>query len=413
MRRRLVAALAGLSIATLLFAAIPRAVIVTSLVRQRQEQSLERSVVLFGQVIDSRLAAGEPVTAEGLGALLEDGEYVAVRFADGRRVEVGTQDVDGTTATRPLASGGEVTLSVSDAAIDQQVADALESLVLLAVAAVLFALLVALVLSRRLVRPFLDLASHAEALSPDSEDPAPRSGLPEAERIADALDASRARAATLLRREREFSANASHQIRTPLSALRVRIEDLTLWPEVPDDVRTELVASLDDIGRLSATVTDLLELARSGGMGGWRPLDLHSVAGDTVLRWSDAYAAEGRELALEPVATRIVVRTSEQAIGQVLDVMLENALVHGRGRVTVSVEDTGDLLALRVGDEGHVDRALARRMFERNVRSAQSRGSGIGLALAATVAEAVGGRVRLRSTDPMVVELSLARDGEA
>jgi signal transduction histidine kinase len=98
---------------------------------------------------------------------------------------------------------------------------------------------------------------------------------------------------------------------------------------------------------------------------------------------------------------------SERAVHLVLDVLFENALSHGDGVVEVSTVHLGDRAALRVADEGRIEGSLGADAFEREVRSSQSTGSGIGLALARTIAESAGARLHLQSTEPTVFELTL------
>jgi signal transduction histidine kinase len=243
------------------------------------------------------------------------------------------------------------------------------------------------------------------------DDVAPRSGVPEADQLADALDRSRLRIAELVRREREYSSNASHQLRTPLAALRLRLEDLRLWPDQPGPVRDELDAALGEVDRLSGTITDLLELARSGGIGAWSDVDLCQVVETAGERWQDRFARAGRRLVVSAGDDRPIAATSEGAVDQILDVLLENALHHGRGFVDLQVQHLDTHVVLRVCDEGEVDRSVGSRMFQRFFRSSQSTGTGIGLALAGSIADSVGARLRLASRNPTVFELVLPLSG--
>jgi signal transduction histidine kinase len=413
MRRRLVVALVGVALGTLLLYAGPRAFMITDMVREREELGLERTASLITEAIDLRLAGDLPVDRRQLDSLLTGREDLAIRarLADGTELQAGAAGLRPKQVTSALDDGGTVTVSLSSDAVDERVADALVPIAGFGVAATAFAVAVAFLLARRLATPFTRLAHHAELLGIDDARLAPRAGVPEADELADALDRSQARIAELLRAEREFSSNASHQLRTPLSALRLRIEDVSTWPETSPDVRTELDAALGEVDRLADTVTDLLELARSGGIGGWRELDLHHTATEAAARWRDRFAEAGRRVHVHPDPGAGLASSSDRAVHHVLDVLLENALAHGAGTVDVRIEDRGEHLALRVADEGSFDRTLTERAFERRARSSASTGSGIGLDLARSIAASAGARLTLVSQEPTVLELTVPRHG--
>jgi signal transduction histidine kinase len=210
-------------------------------------------------------------------------------------------------------------------------------------------------------------------------------------------------------RDAEFSANAAHQLRTPLAALRLRLEDLTMWPQVDSEVKAELVAALAEADRLADTIDDLLSLARSGTIGNADSIDLAVLAESAAWRWQRGFEDRGRTIVVEATSTEIP--SSRGAVLQILDVLLENALVHGSGDATVvaGVGPAGPLL--RVSDEGAVDDEHAARLFERSYRSATSLGSGIGLAICQTLAGAIGARLRLAEQRPTTFELTFRRPG--
>lgn len=409
MRRRLLAALVGVAVATLLLYAGPRAFLIADMVRDREQLGLDRTADLIVDAVDVRDATGLPTTEADVRALIRGREDVGVTIVrpDGTRIAAGEVGDAASVAVRRLDGGGEVRVSLSADAVDDRVADALVPVLIFGAASIGFAVLVALVLARRLARPFAGLAAHADRLDLDDESPAPRAGVPEADQIADALDRSQRRLAELLRSEREFSSNASHQLRTPLAALRLRIEDLSTWPQVDDEVRTELDAALVEVDRLADTVTDLLELARSGGIGGWRELDLEGTVAAAVARWEGRFADAGRRIVAARSGGAVRVTGSERAVHHVLDVLFENALTHGAGVVDVAVQEVDGNGVVRVADQGSFDRAMTTAAFTRRARGSASTGSGIGLDLARSVAESAGARLRLVSHTPTVFELVL------
>ena len=152
----------------------------------------------------------------------------------------------------------------------------------------------------------------------------------------------------MLSRERAFAADASHQLRTPLAGLRAAIETELVFPR--PDPSVLLDEALDDIGRLERTITDLLTLARTP-----RPEDATSSMADVqrTLRdnWHGRYAAQGRRLVIDlDVDTSLCGHLS--IICQVLDVLLDNALVHGAGATTVTSALAAETITISVTDEG-------------------------------------------------------------
>lgn len=414
MRRRLIAALAGIAIATLALYAGPRVFMISDMVRDREEVGLERTTDQVAEALDLRQSTGLPVDGPSLAPLAaRDDIELRLSLPDGAELRAGTVQRPGATTTRTLSDGTVLTAVLASETVDDRIADALVPVVVFGVIAVAFAMLVAVWLSRRLALPFARLAQHADRMALDDGATAPRAGISEADQIADALDRSRRRVAEVLRSEREFSSNASHQLRTPLSALRLRIEDLVTWPEVPDDAKVELDAALAEVDRLADTVTDLLELARSGGISGGHEMDLPVTVAAAAARWLDRFRDAGRDLLLGPGAIDVRAWGSERAVNHVLDVLFENALAHGEGTVDVTVQAVDGTGVVCVADEGSFDRTMTSAAFERRARSSSSSGSGIGLDLARTIAESSGARLRLASLTPTVFELVLPLDRSA
>lgn len=412
MRRRLIVALVGVAVGTLLLYAGPRAFMIADMIRDREQLGLSRTADVVAEAVDLRLGAGLDVDDADLEQLLagrSDLQIVA-ELGSGTSLRAGAVDDAAAEERRALLDGGTLLVALDATSVNRRIADAFVPIAAFSLAAIAFAVVVALVLARRLSTPFVRLAAHAELLGVAEPGPAPRTGVPEADELAASLDRSQARIAELVRSEREFSSNASHQLRTPLAALRLRIEDVTLWPETTPEVRNELAAALGEVDRLADTVTDLLELARSGGIGAWGELDVHRSAEVAARRWQGRFDAADRQVVVHPPAATIRVSTSERAVDHVLDVLLENAIAHGAGTVDVTVQDLGDRVVLRVADEGRFDEALTDRAFERRARSASSGGSGIGLDLARSIARSAGGRLALVDPDPTTFELSLPHD---
>jgi len=250
--------------------------------------------------------------------------------------------------------------------------------------------------SRRLSRPVQALAAAATRLGHgDFSVRAEPSGVTEVDAAADALNATAGRLGELLARERAFSADASHQLRTPLTRLRLRLESALDRAGIGDG--DTIQAALADIDHLEATVEELLTLARDVAPRRER-LDLPALLADVERRWHGTLAAAGRRLHVIVETGLPPVEASAAALRHVLDVLVDNAAEHGAGTVTIHARPTAGALAVDVTDEGPGPPGPEEDFFRR--RSETATGRGIGLALARSLTEAEGGRLVLARPGP-------------
>jgi len=280
----------------------------------------------------------------------------------------------------------------------------------LALGAVAIAWLIAHRLSRRIVGPVERLAVAAERLGDGdfSVRTAP-SGIAEIDAANTALDRTAERLGDLVERERAFSADASHQLRTPLTGLQLGLEAALGTPDA--DLRLALGDALGTARQLESTVSELLALARDKPRGS-QTLDIETLMNELRTRWNGLLAAAGRPLRI--VVDRDIPHTcvSRAAVNQILDVLIDNAIRHGRGPVTVTVRDAEQALAIDVSNEGPPITGDPRELFRR--RSADAEGTGIGLALARRLAESEGGRLVLSAPDaPRFTLLAPADNSDA
>jgi signal transduction histidine kinase len=258
----------------------------------------------------------------------------------------------------------------------------------------LMAAVAAAALTRRGLRPLRRLADAAGEIE-QTADPTKR--LPEpavADELAQLSGVLNRMLAALERAregERRFLADASHELRTPVTALLGNVEFAARHgadPEVLAEIR-------GDAARLARLVDDLLVLERAGAAEpDLEPLALDELARAVVRDHEEA----GDRVMLEQLEP-VQVRAEPGSLRRVLENLIENALVHGPpdGRVAVSVTARDGRALLSVRDEGPgPDPAEAERLFERFRRgadAAQRPGSGLGLSIAAAVSERHGGRV--------------------
>jgi signal transduction histidine kinase len=312
----------------------------------------------------------------------------------------------------PLLTGERVTGAIraqrSDAVVVRRSHRAWLALAAAAVAVLSLALLAAVALGRRLARPLEQVAVAAGRLGDgDFSVRAPRGGIGEVDAVADALDLTSARLEDLVARERAFSADASHQLRTPLAALRLELETLELRAAHPQ----ELERALTEVDRLQATIDTLLAVARDNPRRD-AACELVALLTEIEQRWRGRLAEHARRLTLSLPAggASVAVRAGGRVVGEILDVLLANAERHGAGAVAIELRIVDDRWAeIVVGDQGP-GFADAQSAFDR--RSASSDGHGIGLALARSLAHAEGGRLTIAAAGPAPrVALTLPRSG--
>lgn len=394
MRRRLLVSTVGIAVLVAVLLGVPMGVLLDRLAYSTARSQAERQAVSVGLALEPALVSGRVPTPAFLDAVVGEQEQLSLITPEGRVITGGSVEGSAITVAAPGPAGTRIQLSTSDDDVRRELRRSWAALAGVALVGVAAAVALALVQSRRLSGPLLRLRRQAERIGAgDFTVTAPRAGLPEVDAIAAALDDTAARIAGLVDAERSFSANASHQLRSALTGLVLRLEHLVDHDD--DAVRAEAGAALQQADRLLATIEDLLRLARTGRAGDQRTVDLHTLAREHVEDWSARFGAHGREIELTG-APPVPARVSPGGMGQALDVLLDNALTHGAGTVSVRVERSEVFAQLVVADEGGgVEDGVD--LFRRGTADD---GHGLGLALARTLVESDGGSLDLVSRRP-------------
>ncbi|HEV7452877.1 MAG TPA: HAMP domain-containing sensor histidine kinase [Pseudonocardiaceae bacterium] len=260
---------------------------------------------------------------------------------------------------------------------------------------------IATVTARRLAEPLQDVADRAARLGAGDFrlEPA-RHGIPELDRVAELLDTSAAALAELVQRERDLVGDVSHQLRSRLTALQLRLDELAGHPDPATAAEAE--AALEQAERLGAVLDDLVRATEEARAATAEPVALAELLGEVVADWQAQADAERRALRLR-VADGLVARVTPGRLREAIGVLIDNALRHGAGVVTLSARPGGvgpdRMIVVEVTDGGEgVPEELAPHVFIRGVSGASS--TGVGLALARALVEADGGRLELSSARP-------------
>ena len=295
---------------------------------------------------------------------------------------------------------GAVRVTQSNAAVSERVRRNVLVVVGVGLAALALGLGLAWVLAGSLARPLRALATTARRVEDGELDArAEVTGAREQQEVAIAFNEMTDRLGQVLEAQREFVGNASHQLRTPLTGLRLRLEAAGLKS---DDaaVRHELELAEAEVERLTRLLNSLLTLARGGDRPTLRtPASLRGASESAYERWLPRAEATGHTLALEGDGDALV-RAADEDVAITLDNLIENALVYAPAgtKVTVTWDRNGHLAVL---DEGPgVPPGEERRLFERFRRGRSDRpGTGLGLAIVEALARRWGGSASISTRD--------------
>ena len=445
MKRRLLVGYLAIAVFVLVLLEIPLALSYARVERQALSDKVERDAVALASLTEDALERGVPVppqvrrTARDYGA--ETGARVIVVDGSGRAVvdsaptgnrdfstrpeilqALGGRIATGTRPSRtldtnllyvavPVASSGvvhgAVRITYPTAAVDRRIHRYWSLLAVIAVVVLGAAAAVAALLARWVTRPLDRLEAAAESIGGgDLTARAPTEGPPEVRRLARTFNTMASELDALLRSQDAFVADASHQLRTPLAALRLRLENLER--DLGGDDMGEVQGALAEVERLAALVDGLLTLARADrAPSSPQAIVLEGVVEERIAAWSAL--AEERTIALQVDLERDVVALATGGrVEQMLDNLLANAIdVSPEGAtVTVSTGTVNGWAELHVADEGPgMSESERRRAFDRFWRARDGAdGFGLGLAIVQRLATADDGEVTLETATSGGVE---------
>ena len=439
MSRRLLATYAALALAVLAALEIPLGVTYGRSQRTDLENRIKLDALTIATLAEDSLERGgaraSPALATAAGAyarspggrvvvvdrngtsLLDTGSQAGRNFAS--RPEIGaalrgnsavgsrhskTLGADLLFVAVPVASGGRVhgavRVTYPTSALDRRVRRYWLLLAAIAGVVLIAAILVGLRLSRTVTKPLKGLEDAAQAAGEgDLSARAPTDvGPPEIQALAERFNEMVARLDVLVGSQRDFVADASHQLRTPLTALRLRLENLE--HDLEPDHRAQLQAALAEVERLGELVDGLLALARADAAEA-HPVTvaLTDVVEARLQAWSAQATSHGVKLYAQ-IPDGLSGLATPGALDQILDNLLANALAISPegGTVRVLGTERDSSVELHITDEGPgmTSEQLA-RAFDRFWREGAAGGTGLGLAIARRLVETDGGELVLAS----------------
>jgi len=407
--RRLVLSTLAVVLVVVALLGAPLGVATSNSIKSNAEESVRQEAQELLTTVEVRSELGDQLDSAQLNQYVSRGRYARVVMpGSGAWITIGKEPPAGEAITTTLTGAQGQAVTVMEPRL--KVNNAIRRAWLIIAVEVFFALATAAALAglqaRGLGQPLVELAETAEQLGQGltRKRRHRRYGIPELDRVADELDRSADRVARILAAERQFASHVSHQLRTPLTALSMRLEEIAYCDNL-ETVREEAELALSQVERLAEVVEQLLTYQRSPDQAPAEIVDVDGVVQQQFDEWRPAYKKAGRRIVPAGVPG-LLARATPGTLGQVLATLLENALFHGAGTVTVRTRTVGGSVVVEVTDQGPgVPDELGNRVFERAV-SGRS-GTGLGLALARDLAEADGARLELVQQRPPVFALFL------
>ena len=372
-----------------------------------QSLSLTASKAVSGRVVivdrkgriladsDSAAAAGSsfanrPEIASALGGHVSQ----AKRYSKTLSAEILATAVPVYTGASP---GGAVRITQSVSTVSAAIRRAWLGLALIGLLVIVLGLVAGAVIARRITKPIVRLDDAARRVAGgDLTATARVEGSTEQRALATSFNTMTERLTVLLGAQREFVADASHQLRTPLAGMRLRLEEARAQAS-EDEQREELDAAIAEVDRLALIVNELLELSRAGE--GKPPLAVTDAA--TALhgafeRWRAGAAQVGCELRLGVIEdAQFACHHSD--VDRILDAGIENALAYAPG-APVELSSTGGAIVVDDGGPG-LRGEQSESLFERFHRGEAGRigppGTGLGLSIVRELARRWGGEVTI------------------
>ena len=305
----------------------------------------------------------------------------------------------------------EVTLAESDRSTEFTIAYILLSTFVVGAIGAILSWFLTRSLSKKFVATLADLTAFAQRIgSGDTRTRPNKYYIEELDEVAEVLDASARRIEELLITERRITSEVSHQLRTPLTALALLVDEIGEIANDPEAVKLQAIRAGAQIDRLNQSMSELM-VARRGleTRGPGEPLV--TVLAPVISDLSPTLKLQGRKIETD-IPEGLMADVPSGAIRHIASILLDNALRHGEGTVGMTVKHSGDWLVLTVTDQGKgldsdTGDMLKQIDLELNRAAAVNKPETIGLTLATALASAQGGRLEWRPTEPATLRVYL------
>lgn len=356
-------------------------------------------------IVDYRIQNDLPIDSTFLYSLGMKETWVSIRSNDldlSWSMDGGTGEFSSTAVEGDLA----VTVGHTDEELQQEIARASGTAFAIAFIVIGVVWFLAKIWATDMQRALDGLVSAAKSIgSGDSRPRREQLGVVELDEVADVLEESAVRIEQLLHVERQLVAETSHQLRTPITALSLQLEELQTVADDPEQVKSVVQAARRQVQRITSTMEELISARRgiSQESGGLLVDEIRPVIDEV----RQSLEAEDRllEVDLPPEAKSTA---APGAIRHILSILLENALQHGSGTVSLEAMETGDWVVICVRDQGKGLSVEAASVFQSiDQGSRQPLRPSIGLPLAISLAASQHGRLDWRESEPAIVRVYL------
>lgn len=355
MRKRLTAVLVLVTLLVLTAFVVIRLGILHDLIRGLELEHLEREASVMARAADSAARADQPFAAGDLRELLTADERATVVLPEGEEVSAERSFVAGeggeALRARAVSGGTSVTLSQSPRVHDQVYVDSLRTVIALGLVLAALAGVLGWYAAAALASPFQRLAHAAGALGRGRFDlDLPTSRVPEVRAIADSLRTSASRIQLQARRDQEFLADASHRLRTPMTAMRLELEELQLRPDLDQDVRATVDRSIHELDQLQELTAEVFDRARAEQGRSEEVVALDRLVQQTADAWS--LALEGRRVRVSASAEGDLEEpVTPGPLEQVLELLLDDLRQHAATAVTLDLTGSPQQVSVQVRAE--------------------------------------------------------------
>jgi signal transduction histidine kinase len=394
-RRRLVISTIAIVLVVLGALAVPIGLIVYDAAERQIGARLEQQATSIVNALVADANAGREPDYESLTEVLGPNDGLQVFDADGRLIHRFVPP--GVTSTRSTArtapNGTRIIVLTNADPLDEQFREQLNILLFLAA-----------VQGHQLARPLERMAKRAARIGDGdfSVQSLPKTHIPEIDRIGSALDTSAQRVDRMLANERHFTADATHQLRTGLAGLAMRFEILAMNPD--PEVAAEARAGLSQTDQLNETIDELLAKARQRTTRERTVFDLTAFVNDHANEWKPRFDAAKRHLAVITANPPPPVYGTKGLAGQVIDILIDNALRHGEGTVTLMIDGPSVIVI----DQGPgIPPEKLKTAFDGPVDPAAAHGRG--LSLARRLAQVDGATLDVVGNRPLRLRFTLVR----